>query len=249
MARRGRSSEIALTNPSGGGSNAVPSSSSSSSSSSFSAGASSQASSTALLYTAQDVAHFCEVDLKTIHHWADAGKIPHHRTDGRHLRFRRNHLVRFLEAHGYPLHSALTSARPSIFVALPQLNESATAASSSSSSSSSSSASDDASSSSSFFKRLSARFAIRRFESAIVAIANLALGEPDALIFALDDTSWSPPATIAALKSHVATSHPAIVVVTGTDRGARENDAMGADLVLPDLTKLPTELAKLLRVD
>lgn len=188
------------------------------------------AASSALLYTAQDVAHFCEVDLKTIHHWADAGKIPHHRTDGRHLRFRRNHVIRFLEAHGYPLHSALTSARPSVYVALPQLG-----------------LAESTDEVPSLFKRLAVRFAVRRFESAIVAIANLALGEPDAMIFALDDTSWSPPATIAALKSHNATAHPAIIVVARSD--TRENDAMGADLVLPDVTKLPTELAKLLRVD
>ena len=49
------------------------------------------------LYTAQEVARFCEVDLKTVHHWADRGKVVHHRTDGRHLRFRRNDLVRFLK--------------------------------------------------------------------------------------------------------------------------------------------------------
>jgi excisionase family DNA binding protein len=217
MARRGRSAEIAPLN------NTTPTDAASSPTSS------SSSSSGALLYTAQDVAHFCEVDLKTIHHWADAGKIPHHRTDGRHLRFRRNHVVRFLESHGYPLHSALTSARPSIFVALPQL-----------------AAAEHADEASSLLKRLTTRFAIRRLDSAIVAIANLALSEPDAIVFALDDPSWSPPSTIAALKSHAATAHPAIVVVAPN---ARENDAIGADLTLPDLTKLPTELAKLLRVD
>jgi excisionase family DNA binding protein len=70
------------------------------------------------VYTAQTVADFCEVDLKTVHHWADRGKVPHFRTDGRHLRFRRNDIVRFLRAHGYPLPEALVRARPSVALAL-----------------------------------------------------------------------------------------------------------------------------------
>jgi excisionase family DNA binding protein len=52
------------------------------------------------VYTAQALADFCEVDLKTVHHWADRGKVAHHRTEGRHLRFRRNDVVRFPRAHG-----------------------------------------------------------------------------------------------------------------------------------------------------
>ena len=39
------------------------------------------------LFTASDVARFCQVDLKTIHNWADKGEIRHFRTPGRHLRF------------------------------------------------------------------------------------------------------------------------------------------------------------------
>src|ERR1700754_1968362 len=75
----------------------------------------------AVLYTAQDLARYCEVDLKTIHHWANGGKIPHHRTEGRHLRFRRNHILAFLRRHGYPLHAELASVRPSVFVAVAPL--------------------------------------------------------------------------------------------------------------------------------
>src|SRR6478672_3715870 len=70
------------------------------------------------MYTAQVLADFCEVDLKTVHHWADRGKVPHFRTDGRHLRFRRNDVVRFLRAHGYPLPDALVRARPTVALAL-----------------------------------------------------------------------------------------------------------------------------------
>ncbi|MGB5413913.1 MAG: helix-turn-helix domain-containing protein, partial [Polyangiales bacterium] len=38
------------------------------------------------LFTASQIARFCPVDLKTIHNWADRGRIAHFRTPGRHLR-------------------------------------------------------------------------------------------------------------------------------------------------------------------
>jgi len=64
------------------------------------------------LYTASDVARFCEVDLKTIHNWADKGQIPHFRTPGRHLRFRRLDVVEFLKKFGYSVPSALQQVKP-----------------------------------------------------------------------------------------------------------------------------------------
>lgn len=120
-----------------------------------------------LVYTAQDVARFCEVDLKTIHHWADAGKIPHRRTEGRHLRFRRNHVLAFLRAHGYPLPSPITTVEPTVFVASidPALDEVA--------------------------KRLAARFHVRRFECAAMGVARLLSDEPDALVVLEGDATWS----------------------------------------------------------
>jgi len=48
------------------------------------------------LFTASEVARFCQVDLKTIHNWADRGEIRHFRTPGRHLRFRRVDVLDFL---------------------------------------------------------------------------------------------------------------------------------------------------------
>src|SRR5688572_16499006 len=68
-------------------------------------------------YTAQDVADFCEVDLKTVHHWVTRGKIVHQRTEGRHLRFRRNDVLRFLRAHEYPLPIALRRVKPRVAIA------------------------------------------------------------------------------------------------------------------------------------
>lgn len=55
------------------------------------------------LFTAAQLAGFCQVDLKTIHNWVDRGKIAHFRTPGRHLRFRRADVLQFLQTTGYPI--------------------------------------------------------------------------------------------------------------------------------------------------
>ena len=142
----------------------------------------------ALVYTAQDVARFCEVDLKTIHHWADAGKIPHRRTEGRHLRFRRNQVLAFLHAHGYPLPSPITTEKPTVFVASldPALDE--------------------------VVKRIAARFYVQRFECAAMAIARLLSDEPDALIVLEGDATWSE-ATASALARDAETNWVQVRVV------------------------------------
>jgi excisionase family DNA binding protein len=51
---------------------------------------------------ARTVAELCGVDLKTVHQWAMSGLIAHFRTPGRHLRFRSDEVLRFLEQSGYP---------------------------------------------------------------------------------------------------------------------------------------------------
>jgi excisionase family DNA binding protein len=65
---------------------------------------------------ATQLAAFCEVDLKTIHNWANRGKIPCWRTPGRHLRFRRLDVVDFLRTYGFTLPEALRGARPDVVV-------------------------------------------------------------------------------------------------------------------------------------
>jgi excisionase family DNA binding protein len=66
------------------------------------------------LLTATQIAAFCDVDLKTIHNWADRGKIRGWRTTGRHLRFRRLDVVDFLRTYGFPIPDALKEGRPRI---------------------------------------------------------------------------------------------------------------------------------------
>src|SRR5262245_47872401 len=126
-----------------------------------------------LLYTAQDVARFCEVDLKTIHHWADAGKIAHHRTEGRHLRFRRNHVLTFLREHDYPVHEEISAARPIILSSSRCLTDEVV-------------------------KKLGLRFVLHPFESALIAIANVVAAEPDVLVVDVDDPTFPGATAIAA---------------------------------------------------
>ncbi len=66
------------------------------------------------LLTATQIAAFCSVDLKTIHNWADRGKIRGWRTSGRHLRFRRLDVVDFLRAYGFAIPDALRETRPRV---------------------------------------------------------------------------------------------------------------------------------------
>jgi excisionase family DNA binding protein len=66
------------------------------------------------LFTASDVARFCQVDLKTIHNWADKGEIRHFRTPGRHLRFRRLDVLDFLRKYGYPIPELLRMGKPKV---------------------------------------------------------------------------------------------------------------------------------------
>ena len=190
------------------------------------------------MYSAQIVANFCEVDLKTVHHWADKGKIPHFRTDGRHLRFRRNDIVRFLRAHGYPLPDALVRARPTIALALgASLLDGATL------------------SLEELAKRLGSRFSLRRHGSGAAAVAHLVADAPDAVVLGDSDATLGFPGVLAALKADAATAWPVLVVVTSSpdDHGGRGADAArtaGADVVLPahEIVKLPGELARALAI-
>lgn len=176
-----------------------------------------------MLYTGQDVARFCEVDLKTVHHWADRGKIPHFRTEGRHLRFRRNDVVRFLRAHGYPIADELARVKPAVALAMPFPDDLA--------------------------KKLGARFVVRRHPNAIGAIARLVSDAPDAVVVAWDDPCFGGVPCAMALKADEATRFVALVAVAEEAAHAAARDA-GVDLVLApqEAPRLGLELARLLAV-
>ena len=59
------------------------------------------------LLSATQLARFCSVDLKTIHNWANRGKIPATRTKGRHLRFHPLDVVDFLKTYGFDVPDGL----------------------------------------------------------------------------------------------------------------------------------------------
>ena len=180
------------------------------------------------VYSAQALANFCEVDLKTIHHWADRGRIPHFRTDGRHLRFRRNDVVRFLRAHGYPLPDTLVRARPTVSLALAaSLLDGA------------------ALSLDELAKRLGSRFSVKRHPNGLAAIAHLVADAPDALVFSLDDPTIGFPAAISALKEDAATSW-VFVAGLGAEEALPLARGSGAEIALStrDVAKLAGELAR-----
>jgi len=56
------------------------------------------------------------VDLKTIHNWVKQGHVLARRTAGRHMRFHRAEVVRFLRRFGYPIPAALGDAPPRVLV-------------------------------------------------------------------------------------------------------------------------------------
>jgi excisionase family DNA binding protein len=190
-----------------------------------------KASSASNVYSAQILADFCEVDLKTVHHWADRGKVPHFRTEGRHLRFRRNDVVRFLRAHGYPLPEQLVKARPTVALAVPpELLEGAPLSV------------DD------LAKRLGSRFSVRRHACAAHALAHLVAEAPDAVIVACADPTLGA-AAIAALKDDPATSWIVFVAVPEAGEAGRSS-AQRADIVVSaaEIVKVPGEVARALAV-
>lgn len=181
-----------------------------------------------LLYTAQDVARFCEVDLKTIHHWVAKGKIPHFRTEGRHLRFRRNDVVLLLRSHGYTLPDELSWVRPRVALGAPTLRPWPLSA-------------DDVA------KKLSLRFEVRRHPDTVIAIAHLLADQPDVLVASLDAPSLVSAQALAALKCAPETSWIAVVAL-GRDEELERARAAGVDLALDvgEVPRLATELAHLL---
>lgn len=68
------------------------------------------------MLSATQVARFCSVDLKTIHNWANRGKIPGTRTTGRHLRFRPLDVVEFLRSYGFDIPDGLRTMKLRVLV-------------------------------------------------------------------------------------------------------------------------------------
>jgi excisionase family DNA binding protein len=66
--------------------------------------------------TSGDIARMLQVDLKTIHNWVTQGHISGARTKGRHLRFARSEVVRFMRKYGYIIPQTIGSTPARVLV-------------------------------------------------------------------------------------------------------------------------------------
>ncbi|WP_434048181.1 response regulator [Sorangium cellulosum] len=157
------------------------------------------------LFTASDVARFCQVDLKTIHNWADKGEIRHFRTPGRHLRFRRLDVLDFLRKYGYPIPEILRMGKPKVVVV-----------------------DDDPAVLAALRKTLSRRFDLTTFQDpfdALVAVGNL---QPDALILDVMMPGLDGVRCLERLRSIDATSHIRCIVYSNHEEMKKNATEAGA---------------------
>jgi excisionase family DNA binding protein len=175
------------------------------------------------LFTASEFAHFCGVDLKTIHNWADKGQIRHFRTPGRHLRFRRLDVIDFLRKYGYPLPEALRSGKPKVVVVDGDVGALAA-----------------------IRKAIGRRFEIATFQDPFEALVALGTAEPEALVIDIDVGGLDMVRCLERLKSIEATSHVRTIVYSVEERRRAAMDAGAFDFVARgELTLLREVLEKL----
>jgi excisionase family DNA binding protein len=177
------------------------------------------------LFTASEVAKFCQVDLKTIHNWADRGEVRHFRTPGRHLRFRRADVLDFLRKYGYPVPEVLKQGRPRIHV----IDE-------------------DPAALEALERSLSSRFEVRTFSEPVDALIAVGSDTPDVVVLDVGGERMDGVAAISRLRSVEGTQHVRIVVYSSrADRRQAAIDAGAAAFVAkPDLGKLGDSISTLL---
>jgi excisionase family DNA binding protein len=141
------------------------------------------------LYTASEVAQFCQVDLKTIHNWADRGEIRHFRTPGRHLRFRSTDVLEFLRKFGYPVPEQLKAGKPRVHIV-----------------------DEDAASREALERALNGRFEVQMFAEPIDAFVALGSNPPDVLVIDAGTTKLDALAAIKRLRSMPSTEHVRVIV-------------------------------------
>lgn len=69
------------------------------------------AKSSKVVYEASDVAGFCDTNVETVYQWVKKGELPHFKTPGGRLRFKRDVLVEFLRRFNFPVPHELAQAR------------------------------------------------------------------------------------------------------------------------------------------
>jgi excisionase family DNA binding protein len=166
------------------------------------------------LFTAADVARFCGVDLKTIHHWAARGKLRHHKTSGGHVRVQRVDLVAFLRAYGVPLPEAVRRGRPAVVAIDP-----------------------DEASLGAMRRTLARRFEVRAYVDAVDALVSLlAAGEhaPQAIVASAPLPGVDLAHVVVRLRASEPTGHVRVVAIADEAESARLVEAGAAAVIARD---------------
>lgn len=169
------------------------------------------------LFTASEVARFCQVDLKTIHNWAERGEIRHFRTPGRHLRFRRTDVLDFLRKYGYPVPESLLQGKPRVYVI-----------------------EEDPASRDLIQRAFSQRFEVTWYKDAVDALISIGNDTPDVVVFDIDNSQVDGIRCIKRLSATDATRHVRVVVYTANESVREKSLEAGASAVVfrPDVNKL-----------
>lgn len=140
------------------------------------------------LFTAADMARFCQVDLKTIHNWAERGEIECFRTPGRHLRFRGVDTLDFLRRYGYPVPDELLFERPRLHVI-----------------------DSDAAFVTQVKRLLTKRFEVTGHADPIDGLLAMGKVAPDAVLLDLDGSAVDRLHCVTRLRSHPSTKHVRVI--------------------------------------
>lgn len=169
------------------------------------------------LFTASQVARFCQVDLKTIHNWCERGEIRHFRTPGRHLRFRRNDVVDFLRKYGYPVPDEVHAGRPRVHVL-----------------------DDDTTMLTNLKRQLSKKMDVSTHADPVDAILALGADQPDALVLDVKLAGFDGVRLVARLHANVQTRHVRVVAFSAHDDLRKKALDAGATAFVakPDVPKL-----------
>ncbi len=169
------------------------------------------------LFTASEVARFCQVDLKTIHNWADRGEVRHFRTPGRHLRFRRVDVLDFLRKYGYPVPEVLRQGKPNVHVV-----------------------DEDPAQLDAVKKALAQRFEVTGFGDPVDALIAIGSEAPEVVVLDVGGTKIDGLSCITRLKAAEATRHVRVVVYSAREDKKPKALEAGASAFVqrPDLAKL-----------
>jgi CheY-like chemotaxis protein len=180
------------------------------------------------LFTASEVAAFCQVDLKTIHNWSARDEVRSFRTPGRHLRFRRVDVLDFLRRYGYPIPEALLAGKPRIVLL-----------------------DDDATSLATARRILLKRFEVTTYADPFDALVAIGVEPPDSVVLEAKLPAFDGVRCVARLKQLPATRHVRTVVFSQHEELKKEALKAGASafVVKPDVDRLKEALEALMGLE